>query len=491
MLMKVSMAFMMMAILFSCNDDETGDNPPSGSPVIVQFEDDATISENAGLTKVTLTFNKPAPKDGTVIIEVTTDSPNDFQTEPAIEDDLIKFTVSEGDEGIDLAITPINNQVLDGNKEIELKLIEVSEGYTLGDKKSATITITDDEAAVSASFASDSSGVLENNDAGEVVLIELSASASAEGKIIVQLTEVPAGLVLNTEPALDFNNKLELTVPLGATEVSFIVVPNNDELLKGHKTVKFNIVDTEGGVEKGATLSFEISIQDDELVGKPRSYESVGGGWRFKETYEYDEQGRVAEVYWEKATPVLSTGTNTYTYANNGLIESIKRSNTPDIDELFHQENGRIVKSEEIANGVVSQYTLYDYDDAGNVSGSAIHYRQQSGEYKLGLIFVYLYFTNGNIYKQLGYAPVENSEDPEQVSSRTYDHYMDVNNPFPMISVIPNVVMQHQLPALFILEEGGGEYSYDISYEFLDNGLPSARTISGTGGTEITNYTYY
>jgi hypothetical protein len=80
-------------------------------------------------------------------------------------------------------------------------------------------------------------------------------------------------------------------------------------------------------------------------------------------------------------------------------------------EEIFLREGGRIVRSEQHTNGVLTAYTLYGYDQAGNVAEEAIHYKQPDGSLKLATHLVYLYHTDHNVYKVLVYSIPANSDE--------------------------------------------------------------------------------
>lgn len=149
------------------------------------------------------------------------------------------------------------------------------------------------------------------------------------------------------------------------------------------------------------------------------------------------------------------------------------------------------MRSEKIINGQKTAYSEYDYDSDGNIGAQALYNRQASGEYKLSLLFVYLYFTDGNLYKQLTFIPIAGSEEHQLISTRTYEGYSNVLNPFPAIEIVPGVVAQRTLPASYRLEENGADLLYQFSYQYRADGLPARRATSGAGQAEMTTYQYY
>lgn len=488
---KVFLALLFLVTTLACKKEDF--DPPDENPsaVVVEMEDDAAFLENAGAQTIDISFSKAAFQSGTIELKVTTDTPNAFQTTPATVEGKLTLTVAKGADEASFTFTPVNNNLLDDERTLSFELTKVSSGFVLGTRKRSVVTILDDEvaAAVSANFSTETAILLENTQAGLQVDILLSGPTLQAGKIMIELDELPAATILTTEPAINAQGLIELSVPVGARNTSFKLIPTNDNLLKGHHMLGFTIAATEGGITKGTATNFELQLLDDELSGKARSYESVGGGWRSMKTYTYEESGRVRSVYWERETPIFSSGTETYYYADNGLIERVNRH--PQIDEYFIQENGRIIRSETIQNGIKTAYSEFDYDAAGNLGAQANYYRQSSGAYQLGLLFVYLYHDDGNIYRQLTYNPAQDPNNPTLLSTRTYAGYMDVANPFPNIEVIPNLLMQRHLPLSYQLDENGSLLTASFSYEFRDDGRPNKRITSGGLGSEVTSYTYW
>lgn len=340
---------------------------------------------------------------------------------------------------------------------------------------------------VKANFENPGGALYENDADGATVNILFSAPVKESGTVIIQLEGQPGAAPFTTEPAIDASGRLELEVAVGATSAGFALLPVNDAVGNGNQTAVFSIIGAEGGIVKGNKLSYELSVMDDELLARAKSYQTYAGNWRVKRTYAYGASGKVAKVNWEKATPALTTGTEAYTYAGNGLIERVNYY--PDNDEYFFQENGRIIRSEKIVNGLKTAYSEYDYDPAGNVGSKALYNRQSSGEFALSFVFVYLYYEDGNLYKQLTYYPIAGGEELELISTRTYEGYGDKANLFPL-ELIPGIAAQRTLPTSFRLEEHGMELEYKFSYEFREDGLPVKRHTSGAG-SEVTEYEYY
>jgi len=362
------------------------------------------------------------------------------------------------------------------------------------DEDSDPVATPDDKSPVTfnyVNFIPANATIKENYLEGYTLQIQLSELLTAEGNIVVvESTSSKAGYGEHfiTEPPIK-DGEMHLPIAAGTNLVSFKVVPIDNATFNGEYQIEFNIAQASSNIRKGTKLNESFKISDDEMSNMPKGYEIAAGLWGLKETREYDALGRVSKVHIEKATPTKSSHTKTYFYTSTGELEKINLF--PGTDEVYTWQNGRIVKSEEIRNGVVQSYIEYDYDDHGNVSGTVNYYLQKDGQFAVGALFGYLYFTDGNIYKQFSYSPSQNGEEPALLSTRTYEGYIDSTNPFSMVEILPTVKTQTKLPSSFRVEENGVDLNYNLSYEFGNDGLVKKRTASSAQATEVAVYSYY
>jgi len=227
-------------------------------------------------------------------------------------------------------------------------------------------------------------------------------------------------------------------------------------------------------------------VKDDELMGKPKSYETSSGTWKDKRVYEYNEAGQIARVIWEQNA---LSGIKTYHYNEQGVLLKISESATVET-RYVRDSQDRIILSEKFNAGLLKTYTIYSYDEAGNVGEAAVFNRQPSGEYVMSDLFVYLYYYNtGSLSKRLTYYPVPGTEDYELIQEETYHYFLYYPvNPFPMVDILPGINVQRSYPSKYILSRDGQEYNYPMTYVFNDQGFPERRT---TSNGEVTIYQYY
>lgn len=327
-------------------------------------------------------------------------------------------------------------------------------------------------------FESDLS-IIENGDA-ETVIINFDAPAPTNGEINVKL-EPDEGLLYSAEPAA-VNNILKINVLKDQESASFKVKIIDDNVIKGHKNLSLSINSVSSNFLIGNTKSISVAVMDDELLGKPKSFSEPG----IKHEYFYQEDGKINKVVRTFAGPTSTT--SFYTYNVDGSILKIETDDFySKVTVEFHWKDGKLEKSEEYLDDQLISYSLYDYDAAGNIGGKIVYQREESGEFKENFIYIYLFFTSGNLYKQQIYYVKEGEEDHELISTRTYDNYLDKVNLFPVNEIIPGVMTQKNLPGLYRLEENGYDLTYQFTYEYSENGYAIKRI---TQGEEIT-YTYY
>ncbi len=465
-------------------------------PSTVQFaETQIVISENQNKT-ITLKFNNPAQQAGSVSMLLSSDQLAKFVTEPANANGRLVLPVSKGNTTLSFILKPVNDTQADGNKALSVSISEVSSAFQIGTHHSLSVVVLDDEPVdnrVEANFLISQHTLSENTITGSTIAIGLSAPAPAPGLIGIVYSsdnmgsgiEIRYGVDFITEPAAQ-NNKITVAIGAGANLVNFKVIPINNNVWLGDRSLVFTLTNGQGSIRFGQGVVLKVSITDDEPAPKIKGYETIGGGWKVKRQYEYGYDNNLARITWEQYTPSYQGGTYNYQYHNGRLHKMVENANR---ETYYLWEGDRIVKEEEYTNGLLSKYVLYNYDEAGNIGEAAFYYRQQDGSIKMGFLFVYLYFTDGNLYKKMVYYPIEGTDDYSLISTSTYEHYLAIDNPFPL-EILPTVNSQPKLPGSYREEANGHDTRYTFFYEFDDNGRPVKRTASSTMGTEVTTYSY-
>jgi len=486
---NLSLAAIGLAMLLNAcdNDDEL-----ALRPAVAEFSTETfAFSENDGVKEIVITLSKSTSTAGTLAVGVTSDVLDQFNISPAPQGGRIELSVAQGTSQVSLQITPVNNEALDGLKKLTFTLLEASRGLQLGVKSNLQARCADDESRSQVAFTLQKTSLLESVSTGSVVTLSLSHGVPGDGDLTLFFANSAAvyGKDFVTEPAATDGRTLKLAVPNGATEVSFIVQALNDALFNDNRDIQFEIQSVSPVLEKGALDVHTLTIKDDELAGRSKSYSTrAGNGWASKREVHYSLNGQIERVTWQNATPGQLAGEYVYAYDDAGLIESVQLS--PVTILRYVRENGRIVKSEEYDNGELDAYTVYGYDQAGNIGEMNKYDRIKDGSFAFSLQFVFLYYTDGNLYKKMVYSPVA-SGDPVWISTQTYEDYIDRVNPFP-IEIIHGQPVQNKLPLTFREERTEGDsYKYSFSYDYYPDGRPASRTATGHGISETTDYEYF
>ncbi|QHT70348.1 hypothetical protein GXP67_28685 [Rhodocytophaga rosea] len=454
-----------------------------------------TIKEDTTAQIIQLKLSRKATLPGTITLLMPQDFEKVFTTFPEAINGRLPLPIKEGDVSVSFTITPVDNATKDGNNTGTITLGQLPYPFIMGSNKSINITILDDESPASykeslAGFIPSDVTLPEGNTPWAIYVIQLSEPAAVTSNIQVSVTSAKA--IYNThfisQPAA-INGLLNLDVAEGARTVEFKAISLTNTDFTGELAIDFTITGTTGSIRKGENLTQTLKISDDELAQKPKGYEHTAGNTIVKKNIEYDNKGRVAKVYWETYHPAYSTRTDTYFY--NGRGELVKINKSTDRDLQYTWQEGRITKSEYVVDGIVRDYTEYEYDTQGNIAGTSTHHREQDGSFTQGFISVYFYFPDGNIYKSQTYMPGNTPQDLILVSTRTYEGYLQVENPFPMVEILPTVKSQTRLATSFRVEESGLVHSYKLSYQFRPDGLPEKRMSAGSQDSQTVVYHYY
>jgi hypothetical protein len=336
-------------------------------------------------------------------------------------------------------------------------------------------------------YSSVQASVSENSEGAYEVTILLSEAAQASGSVEVAVNaDETEGAYFSTDP-LRVGGKILLPVAKGSTEVSFKVIPVNNTKLNGNKAASFSIVNATGAVTLGESLTFALTIVDDELAFKPLSSETAGIA-PSKRTYEYNVDGLVSKVTWEaRSIHGITQGTDTYFY-EDGKITRVEKS--IGLILKYTWDDDRIVKMEQMNDENVMQYSVYTYDETGAVERTDNFLRQPAGDYALASYSLYSYHGDGNIHQIKNYFPVE--DEFVLNSTFTYREYIDGHNTFPLVSILPNQTVQTKLPTYYSHQTQSSFLEYAIAYELTPEGYPTKREISGPpAGAGVTTFSYY
>jgi YD repeat-containing protein len=484
--LKMPLIMLMGVLLASCTEDEWIGTSPS--PALVKFQQETMgISELAGPTNIVLSFDKPATLSGIIMLKMETDFAEDFSTTPSQVNGKIEIPVAAGQSQVAFTLSPIHNPLYQGNKQVEFTIESVPEGMAIGTKKMLIVSIYEADQPNLVNFMAQEGTLMENTEDGFEVSIGLSLAAIGEGSVEVGFARGGSlyGTYFTTEPAA-VDGKITLEVVSGTVNLPIKFIPINNATLNGHQEIRLSLTAATGVVSMGNQLSFQLSLLDDELMGMPKKFETIGYGTREMRLFEYNELGKISKVTWEKNE---MGGTDTYHYDPSGKL--LKISETPSVETRFqYDDQGRIILSERFQSGLLKKYIMYTYDDAGKVGEAAVFTHTPSGEFGMTELSVYLYYNKyGSLANKSTYVPALGQEEFVLLRSESYTYFLYTpTNPFPMTEVLPGTNVQKHYTASYTLSENGQDYSNSYTYLFNDLGMPVKRTGSKW---EVTNFQYY
>lgn len=474
-------ALVLSTLFSSCSKDDEGD--PAPAPITAELFDDTGVMENSETLEFKITFDGPANANGYILVGVTSTNDEAFQTIPATVDDEMEVPVTKGSRFATIQFSPQDNQVLEENAVVTFQLLERSEGITFGSRRTTTVEITDNEAAVAASFSSSGVGTAENNAEGVEVRIMLSAPAPGTGNLLLQLEGENDEAYISTYPAFDSEKKLSIPITSGTLFTTFQVYPKNNSILENHKTFTFRIMEAGGVVVKGDLAQIEVMVLDDEIHGKLKSVETLTNGLRTKKTWEYRTDGKVNKVLWENQSSQLITGEINYYYGTDGKLDHY--TSFTGEGERFIWESEKVVLSEKISNFFKIGYSIYEYDVNGRIQKKTDYTYKAGGGYAPVTLYEFEYFPNGDMKKQSTYL-LDNQSAWVLNAILEYNSYSDKMNPSPF-EIIPTLGIQQHLPIMFQMQGDGVNSSHYYVYEFGYEDRVAKRTTAG----EVSTYSYY
>ena len=134
--------------LISCSADDDNSvpgNPVESDPVLINFESDISILENSAAQTIEIIFDAPAIANGEINVKFTADEGLSYVVEPALVNDMLKLNVLKDQESASFKVKISDDDVIKGHKNLDLTLNSVSSGFTIGDIKTISVEVEDDE----------------------------------------------------------------------------------------------------------------------------------------------------------------------------------------------------------------------------------------------------------------------------------------------------------------------------------------------------------
>jgi len=237
------MALVTMGMFMSCGDDDEDNTIVIDSALEIAFDEtSATVAENGSAVTATISFPEaPGAITVTAGVSGTATYDEDYTSSPAVSNDEVSLSIAEGDTEATITLTPMDNDDVDGSREIVLTL-QAAEGLELGSNTTYMVTITDDETPKTVVDITDLRGRYEGSD------INLTDQEYIQGTVIssndnvtsknVFIQDATGGIVVRFEEdnTLAFGDEVEINI-MGGILSDFNDLVQVNELANANATV--------------------------------------------------------------------------------------------------------------------------------------------------------------------------------------------------------------------------------------------------------------
>ncbi len=348
------------------------DNELSPTPGTIQFSvTSAPVPEAAGT--VTLTVLRTGGSAGEVSVDYETADGSALSGED-FAGDAGTLVFGPGVTSRTLAIEIVPDALDESNEVFTVTLANPSNGATLGERRTATVTIADDDSGGQISFGTPEYRVSESDE--EAVISVRRTGGTAEGVTVDYATVEDTAL----EDVDYMRIEGTLTFDAGQTEASFVVPILDDALSEGNERLRLILTNATGGAVLGRITNAPLQIIDDEVVVQfarayytnseagPLAVLTVVRSGALTETVSVDymtddETAFAGEDYTEAAGtitfgPGVSSRTVSVPVLNDGLVEE---------DETFVVSLLNPVGAQ-IGEVDTAAVLIVDNDDGGSVA---------------------------------------------------------------------------------------------------------------------------
>ncbi|HEX4957434.1 MAG TPA: DUF5689 domain-containing protein [Lacibacter sp.] len=363
--------FLLALVFTSCEKEETLQPQPGNptQPVTIKSQftgSEFTLSENAGETAYELQLSSITTRQESIILSITSATAQygtDFSTLPAAENGKIQVTVEAGKQTVQFKIIPVNNNIRNGNRELQFTI--TSEGSIKPDVRSnAKIILADEDQKASVSFALANASIMESHAEGYVAQLHITPFAFSDGFVEVGFTSANAvyGAQFITEPAM-VNGKLRIPVLQNQSTISFQIKPVNDAVQAPLRTINFGISHVSDNLEQSMQNQLAFTIADDDHPLPPATpVQTIRNMYKGTDLYFWTEtfiSGVVTSIndniqpavaYIEDASggiAVRFTSNNTLTYGERVIInlQGTYITKTNDALEIKDVPNNAVIKT--------------------------------------------------------------------------------------------------------------------------------------------------
>lgn len=251
-------------IFYSCEKDN---NLSDVGIAKVSFADDTYrgVEGASEALSIPVGANTPYHSAGTVTIKITGGEYGvDYTTSSESDTVILEFADNSVTEN--LSIMPVDDNIVDADLVLELKIIETTGGLEVGDIDSLQLVLLNDDEVVvpGVKFDPDASYEIEENSTTSLqVDILLDSISTAGGTITIK---ADGRAVFGEDYTIEGQDSEEFTLNVEeyGDSASFNVLPIDNEDYEGNKEILFVITEVSGGLEIAGTNSTKVTIIEDD-----------------------------------------------------------------------------------------------------------------------------------------------------------------------------------------------------------------------------------
>ena len=261
------LSFTVLCILSSCKEDDESLNAIAK----VSFSNTELLEvENATIPLgVNIGIDNYNHAGGTIDVVITGgDYGEDYETNQG----TAMFTLNIEPQALvaTFTISPLDNIVLEGNKNLVIALTNTSGALELGDVTALSFTIleNDDPLVALVEFADSTLQISEDNTNSTTIEIPFNQATTNGGIISVSSS---GDALFGTDYTIIGQNSgsFELNVPADATSASFDIQPIDNIVFEADKTATFTIAEVTGGLALGVNTQNNVTITNDDSPPNP------------------------------------------------------------------------------------------------------------------------------------------------------------------------------------------------------------------------------
>ncbi|QLE02418.1 hypothetical protein HX109_12945 [Galbibacter sp. BG1] len=261
-------AIIILILAISCDED---DDNTSGGIAVVNFTFDS-LREVENATEpmlVNLGLDNPYHGGGSVAVSI---EGGEYGTDYTSNKGSGTFNLEIPANALvgSFTISPVDNENIDGNKELVISIGDAKGNLKVGDKTTLNFEIIDNDNPNIAlvEFAEEMVSIDENNVEGTEIVINFDQASTEGGSITI---ETSGDAVFNTDYEIEGQSSSNFSIPIsaGATSASFLVKPLDNDEFDADKKVNFTISEVSGGLELRTAINTEVTIVNDDLPSVP------------------------------------------------------------------------------------------------------------------------------------------------------------------------------------------------------------------------------